>query len=533
VTRVLSISPVLASLAAFVACSGSPEPTARPPSEAVAISRPSGSAVAVKEAAPPPREVRLFMMSHCPYAAAMIPRVGPILRELGERVTLRADFIGTEADGTLKSMFKEEGVEGDVAMRCVEEHSPRWLEIFECQVQDRKNAARNWRACGARFGLSTDRVQQCIESGEGRALLKESYAAAKTAGATGSPTLLIDGAKYQGSRRVRAVREALCEGLAAPTPPLCVGIPPPPEVAFQVLTDSRCTDCGAERLENSLQTKFEAPVVGPRLDYMTPEGRAAFERVKPAELPVALFDASLDRDPEAEDALGTGLKTAPSGARYMTLLGVGGWNPVCADDGGCSLDECSLKLQCRKERPRTLELAFMSKCPFYAKGIVALKEVVDHLRKRGETVSLRVEAVGETKNGELVAIHGPREVAENLRHLCVAKKYAARLKYLDYFVCRAADQTSDDWEKCTGGKTGFDAKAIRTCAEGPEGKALLTSSNDRLGKSNLFSSPTWVVNDKFKHKAIDSTALLGAICEHNKLKSCAAELATPPVKTSP
>ena len=507
---------------ALIACSAAPSPELPKPT---ALDVPHGKplatapvAVVARAELPPPRELRLFMMSHCPYAVLMIQQVAPILKELGERVRFRADFIGVNNDGVLTSMFKEEGVAGDIAMRCVEEHSARWLEIFECQGKDRKNAAKNWRECGAKLGLPVDRVEQCIESGEGRALLSDSYAAAKAAGARGSPTLMIDGVVYKGARRVRALRAAFCEGLGAPMPAACEGVAPAPEVAVQLLTDSRCSECSLEALEKSLRAQLESPVFGPPLDIATPEGRAAFLRVQPAKLPLAIFDASLDRDPEAPAAMGSALKTAPSGVRFMAK---GAWNPVCADAGGCGLDECKSTLQCRAERPRTLELAFMSKCPFYAKGIVALKETLDQLRKQGETLSVRVETIGETKDGKFIAMNGVREIEENLRHLCVAKKYATKLKFLDYFVCRAQDQASDAWEACTGGKTGFDAKVIRTCAEGAEGKALLTASNARLMDAGIGASPTWVVNDKFKYSPKEATPLLNVICKHNQLKSCA------------
>ena len=509
-------------LAALVACSAAPAPQLPKPTE---LDAPPGEplpsapvAVVAHAELPPPRELRLFMMSHCPYAVFMIQQVAPILKELGERVRLRVDFIGSQREGVLTSMFKEEGVAGDIAMRCVAEHSERWLEIFACQGKDRLNAVKNWRECGAKLGLPVDRVQQCIDSGEGRALLSDSYDAAKAAGAKGSPTLMIDGVIYNGARRVRALRAAFCEGLGAPRPVACEGVARATEVTVQLLTDSRCSDCTLEPLEKLLRAKLESPVFGPPLDYATPEGRAAFVGVQPAKLPLAIFDASLDPDPDAPAAFGNSLKTSPSGVRFVTK---GSWNPICADAGGCSLDECKGTLVCRTERPRTLELAFMSKCPFYAKGIVALKETIDQLRKHGETLSLRVETIGGTKDGKFIAMHGVPELEENLRHLCVAKKYAANLKFLDYFVCRAQDQASDAWEACTGGKTGFDAKLIRTCAEGTEGKALLGASYARLEAAGLTSSPTWVVNDKFKYSPKEAPRLLDVICKHNRLKSCA------------
>src|SRR5258708_22441873 len=88
-------------------------------------------------------------------------------------------------------------------------------------------------------------------------------------------------------------------------------------------------------------------------------------------------------------------------------------------------------------------------------------------------------------------MHGPTEVADDLRELCVMDAYAKDLKFMDYIWCRnaaiknggagkgtdlASSLADDAWQSCAGDKSGFDMSAIKKCSEGNAGRDLLVKS---------------------------------------------------------
>jgi hypothetical protein len=178
----------------------------------------------------------------------------------------------------------------------------------------------------------------------------------------------------------------------------------------------------------------------------------------------------------------------------------------------------------------------MSKCPFCAKGVIGLDEVMKHLKKNGQTLDLNVHFIGggDEKTG-LSSMHGQSEVDEDLRHICALKLYPQNHKYLDYFVCRAKNRNSDEWQTCTGGTTGFDQAKLQKCAEGDQAKRWLADSFAHSKQTGFKASPTWLVNNKTKFNGVDANRILENICKHNKLKGCDATLSTsspPPIPTT-
>lgn len=64
------------------------------------------------------------------------------------------------------------------------------------------------------LGIDSDAVMACVDS-QGDALLDEHYNAAKDAGVTGSPTLIVNGIKVSVSRTAEAFKGAVCSGFSS------------------------------------------------------------------------------------------------------------------------------------------------------------------------------------------------------------------------------------------------------------------------------------------------------------------------------
>lgn len=474
-------------------------------------------------------ELRMFVMSQCPYGVQAEAMVKEIADQLGPDLRVVIDYIGREKDGDLTSMHGPAEVTGDIAQLCAARHAPKLLDFLECQNKDMKSVDTNWRSCAEDLALPVAEIESCLTSSTGKDLLRASFNRAAEKNASGSPTIFVAGEKYSGSRKRTALTRAICDAYSGARPAACNEIPPAAKVNVTLLVDSRCKDCDTKRFETPIKSKIENPDIT-IVDYATPAGKSLYDTLKPGPLPVLVFDSTLDGDPEAKRSYEKLLQQAGS---YRFAAAGGNWNPVCADTGGCSLPECGASLACRAEKPNKLELFVMSQCPFGAKALIALEEVLANFKKHGAKLDFTIHWIGSGGPTDLKSMHGQAEVDEDLRQVCAQKYYSAGLKYLDYMVCRARDYKNTDWQRCTGGKSGLDASVIKTCSEGPEGKSLLAASFALSKASGVAASPTWFVNGTHKLSGIDAETIKSHVCKLNTLPGCSVTLSGPPPKAPP
>ena len=179
-------------------------------------------------------------------------------------------------------------------------------------------------------------------------------------------------------------------------------------------------------------------------------------------------------------------------------------------------------MACRAESPKTLEVFIMSQCPYGVMGVTAMKDVLDAF---GKDVAFTIHYIGEEANGELQSMHGPGEVAENIRALCAAKLYGKNNKYLDYLWCRGKGSPQDDWKSCATGA--IKADAIEKCATSDEGKNLLREDIKIAQALDIAASPTWVVNGKTVFNGVAPGDIQKNYCGKNEgLAGCSAKLKT-------
>lgn len=477
-------------------------------------------------------ELRLFMMSQCPFASTLlVDQLKPLLANFGSRVRLEVDYIGSvDEAGQLKAMHGPSEVFGNLIGVCAQAHEPRFRELITCQAERPKEIETNWQSCGIRLGINTSAIENCARGEQGKQLLAASFERSKLAQAKGSPTLHIAGTAYAGNRAPTPLARGICGAFASTAPEFCKTLPAAKTVDVTLLTDSRCEDCKPSSLESLVRGRVESATFR-SVDYSSPEGKQLFNSLKPLKLPAAIFDQTLQADEAGRKQLERSLRESNG-----TFFVEGEWNPSCADQGGCGLPECKFLPTCRTAKPKKLDLFLMSKCPYCAKGVIGLDEVMKHLKQNGQTLDLNVHFIGtgDAKTG-LSSMHGQSEVDEDLRHICALKLYPQNHKYLDYFVCRAKNRDSDEWQTCTGGTTGFDQTKLQKCAEGDQAKRWLADSFAHSKQTGFKASPTWLVNNKTKFNGVDANRILENICKHNKLKGCDATLSTsspPPIPTT-
>ena len=247
-------------------------------------------------------EAVFHVMSKCPYGVQVIQGITPVARFLGESFEIRLEYIGRVRDEQLTSMHGNDEVVGDKIQLCVRAHAPysAWLDFLDCQNEAWRQIPARWEQCAEQQQADVEAIRDCVEGAEGEELLRESFWASQEAGATGSPTMFIDGMRYQGGRSTVSFARSVCDAFGAAPPPVCQEIPLPDPVPITLLGDERC-----ERRECSTGVRLQsigAEIPGAiftELDYRSPRGRELFDSLGIKMLPVIVVGAEIQGDRDA------------------------------------------------------------------------------------------------------------------------------------------------------------------------------------------------------------------------------------------
>ncbi len=478
------------------------------------------------------------IMSKCPFGVKVLQAVTPVIEKMGDRVDFNVYYIGREKDGEITSMHGEQEIKGDILQLCAKETSDqeKWLEFLKCQNENWRKIPEGWEDCAKSAKIDAAKMKSCSEGEQGKKLLKESINVSNEKKATGSPTIFLDGESYRGGRSESSFGRAICGKMKEPKAAYCKDIPAPVKVPVTVVADKRCTGrgCDPKRFLSFVSHTFEGAEIK-ELDYSDPEGKALFEKSGQQFLPIAVFGAEIEKEEAGYNRLKRRLTKVEGGTDMVYPLGRT-WDPsseIC-DDGqdntgngqvDCDDDSCKGKKVCREETKNKLDIFIMSQCPYGVRTVDAMKDVLDAFGKDKKLIDFELNYIGQERNGELTSMHGPDEVAEDIRQLCAQKIYGKKYKYMDYVFCRNKDYRNKDWEACA--KDGIKAADIKKCAEGEEGQTLLRESFQKAADLGISGSPAWLLNNRFDMNARNPEAIKKAFCGKNPgIKGCEKELSS-------
>ncbi len=520
--------PLLSLLAA---CDGAPS------SSSTTTAGPTAASGAASDAA---ITLDVHVMSQCPYGVKVENALIPVKEQLGDALALNFEYIGKEEGGSFSSLHGDNEVKGDMAQLCAAEQlGGKALDFIACQNDNPKEVAENWESCAKDVGIDVDKLTSCVEGQEGHDLLAASFARSADKKVTGSPTMFVNGERYQGGRSTSQLLRALCSELGDEGPQACKDLPEPPTVEAVFLSDARCDECDLHKVEPKLKGDLAGLHVT-YMDYGTAEGKALYDELKAADpdftnLPAILLDDSVKKDTDGYPHL----------KRYLTK--VGDWNAlkmgarfdptaeICdngVDDDGngqidCADSHCEPQLECRDEQAGKLDLYVMSHCPYGAKALMASDAVMDSF---GDDIDLDVHYIGSGDADSLSSLHGQPEVDDDIREICAAD--IAPDRSLTFAACISRDYKSADWESCAD-EAGISSDEIQRCFDG-RGKDLLADSFAATKAIGFSSSPTFLVNNRRKFNAIDATKLQAEICKDNSgLAGCDATVVADAAASKP
>ena len=140
-----------------------------------------------------PKKLDAFVMSHCPYGAKAMMAANDMLPLFGkDEVDFDVHFIGTEADGQLTSMHGPTEVDDDVREICAATKYPKdaqFVKFLGCMSKNYK--AADWKGCASEASMDPGVIQKCFD-GEGKSLLRKSFAEAEALDIASSPTFLVN-----------------------------------------------------------------------------------------------------------------------------------------------------------------------------------------------------------------------------------------------------------------------------------------------------------------------------------------------------
>jgi glutaredoxin len=206
----------------------SPKSTSSPTS--VSSPKPTTSPTPVPEPVKSSRPlVELFVMSFCPFGVQAENAMEPVVNLLGTKADIKVHYIATVSGTTLDSIKSLHGpteAKEDVRQLCIAKYYPQklWPYLMDfnknCQNSTLRKDLKALDACGANSAKAADidnqKIETCVSSGEGVALLGTDVAIAQKYKVTGSPTIIINGQKYAGQRTADAYRQGICDRFDSP-----------------------------------------------------------------------------------------------------------------------------------------------------------------------------------------------------------------------------------------------------------------------------------------------------------------------------
>ena len=158
-------------------------------------------------------KVELYVQSFCPYGNQAEESLESVHKLLKDHVDWNHHFILREQNGEITSLHGQVEVDQDARELCViEEYGiEKWFDFANEVNRDCGQEGECWEEAAETVNISTETVKTCVEE-RGEELLSAEANKTRESGVTASPTFMVNGEKYSGSRTPEAFKEAVCSG---------------------------------------------------------------------------------------------------------------------------------------------------------------------------------------------------------------------------------------------------------------------------------------------------------------------------------
>jgi glutaredoxin len=165
--------------------------------------------------------VDLYVMAFCPYGTQAETVMRPVKDLLASKADIRIRYITTISGSTIdtvKSLHGPSEAKEDAYQVCVMKSQPEkyweYVRLFNEQCYPKWQDSESLGACRSNvtttLKIDSSAIGTCAAGADAVALLKADETDADSNGASGSPTLIINGVTYVGARTPEAYKQAIC-----------------------------------------------------------------------------------------------------------------------------------------------------------------------------------------------------------------------------------------------------------------------------------------------------------------------------------
>jgi glutaredoxin len=163
--------------------------------------------------------VQLFVMSFCPYGIQAENAMKPVVDLLGSKASIEPHFIVSISGDTVNSLHGEYEATEDMRQACIwKNYNQATFWTYVDYIDNNCNSGNIdtcWKDAAKKANVDTTKIENCVNT-EGLTLMKTEETLSNQNGVSGSPTLIINGARYNGARTPDAYKEAICSAFTTP-----------------------------------------------------------------------------------------------------------------------------------------------------------------------------------------------------------------------------------------------------------------------------------------------------------------------------
>lgn len=165
-------------------------------------------------------KVELFVMAFCPFGNKAEDTMKPVYELLGNKVNWKIHYIVSKQGDGFRSLHGQKEVAQDKRELCVlKEHGlGKWFDFATYVNENCGGEGACWEESAENAGLDSSAITSCVEK-DGASLLEKEASISNEKGASGSPTLFINGAESQVVYEYGnsdAYKEVICSGFKEP-----------------------------------------------------------------------------------------------------------------------------------------------------------------------------------------------------------------------------------------------------------------------------------------------------------------------------
>ena len=179
-------------------------------------------------------DVKLFVMSFCPYGNQAEDSMKPVVELLGEKVNISLNYViysnyakqkganpeeyCLSADEKYCSMHGRGELNQDVREICVAKYQKDKLWQFVDEINkgaSADNVETKWKAIAQKLNINVKKIETC-QKNEAKKLLEQEVVLSNKYQAQGSPTMVINDTTYQGGISAESYKQAICSAFIEP-----------------------------------------------------------------------------------------------------------------------------------------------------------------------------------------------------------------------------------------------------------------------------------------------------------------------------